>query len=78
MFGWGRKRWMAALAVNDQDRAYFGLGPCGEYLYKLYREGKIEKPVIWHPGYGQELLFRAIEDLKRELEDLKRRLEKSQ
>ena len=74
MFGWGRKRWMMASLVNDPDRAYFGLGPCGEYLYRLYKEGRIEKPVEWYPGYGQESILKAIEELKRKIEELERKI----
>ena len=73
-FGWGGRRWMVASMTNDPERAYFGLGPCGEYMYRLYKEGKIEKPADWYPGYGQESILKAIEELKRKIEELERRI----
>ena len=77
MFGWkgfGWRRWAAAQAVNDPDRAYFGLGPCGEYAYRLYKEGKIEKPADWTPGTGENLLLRELQELKRKIEELEKKL----
>ena len=74
MFG---RRWRTAALLNDPERAYFGLGPCGEYLYHLYKEGRIREP-IWYPGYGRETIFRSVEELRRRVEELEKKLEKSQ
>ena len=73
-FGWGRRRWATTMTVSDPERAYFGLGPCGEYLYRLYKEGKIERPESWAPGYGWQLIAQKLEELEKKIE----KLEKSQ
>ena len=66
MFGWGWRRWMVAQAYGDPTRAYFGLGPCGELAYQMYRQGTVDRDSI-----------RAeIEALKRRIEELERMLSK--
>ncbi len=62
--GWGWRRWLAAQAYGDPARAYFGLGPCGEIAYQMYR------------AQGQGTLTpEAKEAIRAEIEALKRRIE---
>lgn len=69
MFGWGWRRWMVALAYGDPARAYFGLGPCGEIAYRMYREGKMELPKS-----DKETLRAELEILKKRIEEIQRLL----
>ena len=39
----GGRRLMRALEVGDPERVLFGLGPCGEIAYRMYREMKEKK-----------------------------------
>ncbi len=66
--GWGWRRMMAAQAYNDPQRLYFGLGPCGEYMYQMYKSGGVTTV--------QSDLIREIQDLKARIEELERRLRK--
>lgn len=36
----GFNRTMRAMSVGDPDRAMFGLGPCGELQYQLFKRNK--------------------------------------
>jgi len=37
MWGPGYNRMLRAMQVGDPERALFGLGPCGEIAYRMYK-----------------------------------------
>ncbi len=70
--GWGWRRMMAAQMYGDPQRAYFGLGPCGEYMYQMYKSGgQVTGPVT-----TQNELLREIQELRAKIEELERKLRK--
>ena len=68
MFGWGGfgwRRWMLAKVYGDPKRALFGRGPCGELMYRLYKEGKLKEVNIpMTPIDCLELLKKYLEEKK--------------
>ncbi len=83
-FGWGWRRWMAAQAYGDPARAYFGLGPCGEIAYQLYKQGKLSIPTVSQAPVStpavqdKEAIKAEIEALKKRIEELERLLKESE
>ncbi len=67
--GWGWRRWMLAQAYGDPERAMFGLGPCGEIAYRMYKEGKITPE-------NKDAIRAEIEALKKRIEELEKLLQK--
>ena len=61
--GWGWRRWMLAEVYRDPDRALFGRGPCGELMYRLYKEGKLKDARLpMNPLDCMELLKKYMEE----------------
>ena len=79
--GWGWRRWMVAQAYGDPARAYFGLGPCGEMAYQIYKQGRtsIQAPAqapVQAPA-DKEIIKAEIEALRKRIDELERLLKES-
>ncbi len=63
---------MIAQAYGDPERAMFGLGPCGEIAYRMYKEGKLSLTKD-----DKEAIKAEIEMLRKRIEELEKLLKES-